>query len=396
MRSGIPLFITGLLLILLTDTALFIQIRQYLQRKRYLVIYWLHTLLFASMLIVYHYTVPNLKGPDVYFWIGKVIGIMFLFYVPKSIFILINISGWLTGLLSKRLKYIFRIASFVLSGGIFLILLFSITLGRSNYKVATTEIAFDSLPPSFDHFKIVQLSDLHLGSYGKSYKGITKLVNEVNLLQPDIILFTGDMVNNFSQEMTPWIGELAKLKAKYGKFAVTGNHDYGDYTQWSSTEAKEENLSRFFQNMRGMGFQMLNNANVPLIVNQDTIYIAGVENWGKPPFPKYGKIALALENIHDKFVILLSHDPSHWSAEVVNYNIPLTLSGHTHAMQAGIKIGSYKWSPAKYIYPEYDGLYSRSGNYLHVSRGQGYLGYPGRIGLRPEISELILIRRNAR
>lgn len=316
MRSGILIFIAGLLFILLIDTALFFQIRQYLRHKYYIFLYWAHTLLFASGLILYHITVPSLKGPEAYFWIGTILGGMFLFYAPKLIFILFSVLAWLTGLFSRRLKRFLKIVSPILAGFVFLVLLFSITLGRDNYKIETTKIVFNNLPPSFNNFKIVQLSDLHLGSYSKNYKGISKLVEKVNELQPDVILFTGDMVNNFAQEMTPWIDEMSQLKAKYGKFAVTGNHDYGDYTQWYSPEDKQKNMAQYFKNMEAMGFKMLNNANVPLTLNQDTIYIAGVENWGKPPFPKYGKLTLALTDIEDKFTILLSHDPSHWRAEV--------------------------------------------------------------------------------
>lgn len=392
MRSNIFILIAGLLFILLTDAALYIQLKQYLHKRRNLLFFWIHSLLFVSILIIYHITVPSIKGPEAYFWISKIIGIMFLFYSPKVIFILINTIGWLSGLLNHRLKTVFRITGISLAGILFLVILYSITLGRYNFKTETTEIGFSQLPPSFNHFKIVQLSDMHLGSHDKNYKGVSILVDKVNSLKPDIILFTGDMVNNFASEMSPWIEKLSQLNAKYGKFAVTGNHDYGDYTQWESPEKKQENLSHFFRNMEYMGFKMLNNANTPLIIGQDTIYIAGVENWGKPPFPRYGKLSLALEDINGKFTILLSHDPSHWQAEVLQHPVPLTLSGHTHAMQMGIKIGNKEWSPAKYIYPEYDGLYTKNGQYLYVSRGQGFLGFPGRIGLRPEISTLVLVR----
>ena len=201
------------------------------------------------------------------------------------------------------------------------------------------------------------------------------------------------MVNNFADEISPWITPLSQLKASYGKYAVTGNHDYGDYTHWSSPEAKESNMQHFYSNMKQMGFQMLNNSRTPIIVQNDTIWLAGVENWGKPPFPRYGNLNAAIDSLPtDALVILLSHDPSHWRAEVLQHSIPLTLSGHTHAMQLGIRIGNKEWSPAKYIYPEYDGLYQENRQYLYVSRGQGYLGFPGRIGLRPVITELILTR----
>ena len=220
----------------------------------------------------------------------------------------------------------------------------------------------------------------------KKEKSFTKLVDEVNRLNPDLIVFTGDMVNSFASEMDPWIETLKKLKAKYGKYATTGNHDYGTYVKWSSKADQENNLKQFFKNMERADFTMLNNTNIPLVIANDTLYLAGVENWGLPPFPCFGKLAQALEGTNGYPVILLSHDPSHWRHEVLNYPVDLMLAGHTHAMQLGINIGSFRWSPAVYIYPEYNGLYTANGQQLYVSRGVGYLGFAGRIGQRPEIT----------
>ena len=270
--------------------------------------------------------------------------------------------------------------------------LYSLTLGRYNYKIETVNLTLENLPAEFDHFKIVQLSDIHLGSFGESYPGMRKLVGEVNRLQPDIIVFTGDMVNNFAAEMSPWITLFQEMKASYGKYAITGNHDYGDYTRWPTETDKRNNLNQFFENMKSMGFHMLNNDRIPIVEGRDTLWLVGVENWGNPPFPRYGKLDVAIDSLPGQAcIILLSHDPSHWRGEVLQVpRIALTLSGHTHAMQFGIKIGKNEWSPAQYIYPEYDGLYRHQNQYLYVSRGQGYLGFPGRIGLRPVITEFIL------
>ena len=263
---------------------------------------------------------------------------------------------------------------------------------RYNYKIETVNLTLENLPAEFDHFKIVQLSDIHLGSFGESYPGMRKLVGEVNRLQPDIIVFTGDMVNNFAAEMSPWITLFQEMKASYGKYAITGNHDYGDYTRWPTETDKRNNLNQFFENMKSMGFHMLNNDRIPIVEGRDTLWLVGVENWGNPPFPRYGKLDVAIDSLPGQAcIILLSHDPSHWRGEVLQVpRIALTLSGHTHAMQFGIKIGKNEWSPAQYIYPEYDGLYRHQNQYLYVSRGQGYLGFPGRIGLRPVITEFIL------
>lgn len=392
MRSGNLIFIIGLLFIILIDTTLFLQLKQYLRGKWKSLFYWLHSSLFVMILITYHLIISQMQGPEVYFWVEKIIAIIFLFYTPKLIFIIFRAFGWLAGRFNKLAKQILCSLAWSCSILIFLIILFSITLGRYNYKVETVPVAFDNLPAAFNGYKIVHLTDIHLGSFGENYKGIPRLVEEVNNLHPDVIVFTGDMVNNYAAEMKPWIHILNQLKAKDGKFAVTGNHDYGDYSAWPSPEAKEANFEQFLRNMKASGFHMLNNANIPLSLNGDTIYIAGVENWGKPPFSRYGLLPKALRETDGNFVILLSHNPSHWNPEIQKHNIPLTLSGHTHAMQMGIKIGNWKWSPAQYLYPEYDGLYRHNNQYLYVSRGQGYLGFPGRIGLRPEITEIILTK----
>lgn len=390
MRSNSLIYLVGILFIVLTDTILFIQIRKFLYKKQNILFYWLHSLLFILGLTVYNFAVPRLKGPESYYWIGLAIGILFLFYAPKIIFIALNILANIGGLLNREIKRIGHKIAAICAILLFLVLLYSITWGRYNFKVNTKEVCFTNLPEAFNRFKIVQLTDLHVGSLSSHYAGISKLVEQVNALRPDLILFTGDMVNNFASELDLWTGELSKLKAKYGKFAVTGNHDYGNYTRWNSSEEQKQNMTNFYRNMKAAGFTMLNNDHQEIPLKGDTIYVAGVENWGNPPFPRYGKLKKAIAGIQDHFIILLSHDPSHWRAEVLNENIPLTLSGHTHAMQMGIKIGKYKWSPAQYMYPEYDGLYQNQNQYLNVSRGQGYLGFPGRIGLRPEINVLIL------
>lgn len=391
MRSSNLIFIVGLLFILLTDSIFWYQLKQYLRKKWQTLLYCLHSLIFITALVGFQLSVTRIKGPEAYFWFGTLIGLLFLFYLPKLIYILLNGTGNLFRKCCHFLSRCLKGIAAVLAIFIFLFLLYSISWGRYNYKIETVGVHLDNLPAAFQNYKIVQLSDIHLGSYGKNYKGIKKMVEEVNRLHPDLIVFTGDMVNNFATEMSPWIQTMAELKAVDGKYAVTGNHDYGDYTRWPDARQKQENMQQFFRNMKAMGFHMLNNDHIPLVSGQDTLWLAGVENWGKPPFPRYGKLSEALDSLAGRITILLSHDPSHWRAEVLEHpDIALTLSGHTHAMQMGIKIGHKEWSPASYLYPEYDGLYKNDQQYLYVSRGQGYLGFPGRVGLRPVITELIL------
>lgn len=392
MHSNDGIFILGILSVLLTDAILWHQLKRYLYRKRLFIPYFLQSAFFLAALFLFQYSVSRPRGAGDYFWIEKIMGIVILFYLPKFFFILFNGIGLLFEKANRTFGRQLRRFALGLAGFLFLFLLYSLTLGRYHYKIETVEVPIKNLPAAFYGFRIVQLADLHLGSFGKSYIGIERMVQEVNRLQPDIIVFTGDMVNNFADEMRPWISVMKTLQATYGKYAVTGNHDYGDYTSWSSLEAKQDNLRQFYRNMQAMGFRMLNNTHLPLVAEKDTLWLAGVENWGNPPFPRYGRLHEALDSIPpQQAVILLSHDPSHWRAEILNTATSLTLSGHTHAMQMGIKIGKKTWSPARYLYSEYDGLYREGTQYLYVSRGQGYLGFPGRIGLRPVITELILI-----
>jgi len=201
------------------------------------------------------------------------------------------------------------------------------------------------------------------------------------------------LVNNFAQEIEPYMHLLKDLNAPMGKFAVLGNHDYGEYVNWESEEKKLENTESIKLHLAEMGFSVLNNERTSLIKNNEQIQIVGVENWGKPPFPSYGDLNKALEGINkEDFTILLSHDPDHWEEKTLPHskNINLTLSGHTHGMQMGIEIPGFKWSPVKYRYKNWAGLYQQNGQYLYVNRGFGYLGYPGRIGIWPEITVIEL------
>lgn len=395
MRSSNWIFLTGALFLILTDSLLWLLLRQYLKKKWQISLYVFHSLFFIVTLALFPHFIPHLKGPGGYFWIEKVIGIITLVYTPKLVFVLLNGIGLIFRKWNSRAADWIKKSATVFATVLFLFLLYSITWGRYNYKTENVTVPIKHLPVAFQDFNIVQLADIHLGSYGESYRGIARLIEQVNALQPDLIVFTGDMVNNFADEMNPWMDDFKTLKAKYGKYAVMGNHDYGDYTRWANPADKSDNLRRFRENMKEMGFQMLNNANVPIVRQKDTLWLAGVENWGKPPFPRYGRLEQALDSIPaSQPVILLSHDPSHWRAEILHHPVALTLAGHTHAMQMGIKIGKKEWSPAQYLYPEYDGLYQHENQYLYVSRGQGYLGYPGRIGLRPVITRIKLVSEN--
>lgn len=274
----------------------------------------------------------------------------------------------------------------------FFSILYGITKGKYNYTVHQVTLRFPSLPDKFHGFTIAQLSDIHSGSFD-SREGVMKGVQMVNAQKPDMIVFTGDLVNNMAKEMDPWVEVFKALDAPFGKFSILGNHDYGDYIDWPSANAKTANLDRLKQVHSEMGFRLLLNENVTIRKDDQHFSLLGVENWGLRPFPQYGSIPDAMRNVEPgAFKILLSHDPSHFDQQVVSYKDPihLTLSGHTHGMQFGVEIGGFKWSPVKYRYPKWAGLYEEAGRYLYVNRGFGFLAFPGRVGIWPEITVIRL------
>ncbi len=267
---------------------------------------------------------------------------------------------------------------------------------RYNYQVRRIKLSFKNLPAAFKGLKIVQVSDIHSGSFDRHIaveRGAKLVMDE----KPDIIFFTGDLVNNKAEEIVPYMDIFSKLQAPLGIYSTLGNHDYGDYVQWPSKEAKVQNLDTLKAHHGAMGWRLLLNEHIVLERGEDRIAILGIENWGaKAGFPKYGKMAAAYNGLPEKnipFKILLSHDPSHWDAQVrPEYpDIDLTLSGHTHGMQLGVEIPGFKWSPVKYIYKEWAGLYQEANQYLYVNRGFGFLGYPGRLGILPEITVIELV-----
>jgi predicted MPP superfamily phosphohydrolase len=380
------IFLPGLLLVLLVD---FLFYRYALARSpwkwtKYL--YWSLSILFLSGIACYHLAMPRLRGPGAYPWAGRFIAILLLYYIPRGVYLLARLL-----FLLKRGKWIARAAATIALVA-FLAILDGVTAGRYRYEVTRVRVTIPGLPPAFDGLRVAQLSDLHLGSHGSDYPGVRRMVERVNAERPDVVVLTGDVVNNFASEILPWTDELRAITARLGKFAVTGNHDHGDYTRWRSPREKEENARAFLRNMAACGFRMLNDESFPLASGGDTLYLCGVQNWRPAPLPSYGNLERALRGSAGHVVILLSHDPAHWREQVIHHPVALTLSGHTHAMQVGLQFGKYHWTPARYFFPEYNGLYARDGKQLHVSRGAGYLGVPGRIGQRPEITLLQLAR----
>lgn len=264
---------------------------------------------------------------------------------------------------------------------------------KYRYQLKKIRLAYTNLPAAFKDIKIVHISDIHSGSFTDK-EAVTKGVEKILAQQPDLILFTGDLVNNTAEEMEEYMDVFSRLKAPLGVYSTLGNHDYGDYVHWDSQAAKTANLDRLKQVHKDLGWHLLMNEHIALSKGDDKIAIIGIENWSaKARFPKYGDMKKAYAGAEQyPFKILLSHDPSHWEAEVLKKytDVDLMLSGHTHGMQFGVEIPGFKWSPVQYVYKQWAGLYEQQAQKLYINRGYGFIGYPGRVGILPEITVLEL------
>ena len=271
----------------------------------------------------------------------------------------------------------------------FVSLIYGMVKGAYHYKVRKITLSLKNLPAAFEGLTLVQISDIHSGSfYNKEAvaKGVQMLIDQ----KPDMVFFTGDLVNNEASEIEEYKSLFGKISAPLGVFSVLGNHDYGDYIYWPTDEAKKQNLERLKQHHAEMGWRLLMDENVSVEKDGQTIGVIGIQNWGaKGRFPKYGNLSKAYKGSENQPVkLLLSHDPSHWEAEVIPKfpSISAMFAGHTHGMQFGVEIPGWKWSPVQYMYKQWAGLYEQAGQKLYVNRGFGFIGYPGRVGIWPEIS----------
>ncbi len=338
-------------------------------------------------------------------------GFFLAFFVPKLLLVIFMFGEDIirvgVGLFSKmggsdqgfylpsRRKFISTVA-LGLAAVPFASLLYGMYRGKYNYQVLKYALEFDDLPEAFDGYTITQISDVHSGSFDNEKK-VAYGIDLINEQQSDLILFTGDMVNNKAEEMLPWKEHFAKLTATDGVFSVLGNHDYGDYISWPSEGAKAANLQQLKDIQKEMGWKLLLNEHHTLSKNGEQIKLIGVENWGAGGFKKVGDLEKACEGVSaTDFKILMSHDPSHWAEKVKadDRKFHLTLSGHTHGMQFGIEIpGLIKWSPVKYRYENWAGIYEHLGRFINVNRGFGFIGYPGRVGIWPEVTVIQLKKR---
>ena len=423
-------FIIPFLFVFILELYTFFALRTLTRNKIILIGFWV---LFVLVCAVFFYQMSLVeKGSRFSLNTGYAIALFLTFVVPKifvfailfmedilrvfqTLFNYFQQDTSLKEAIPSRRKFISQLALGIAAIP-FAGFVYGVIIGKYNFKVIKQQIVFDDLPEAFDGYKITQISDIHSGSFDNKKK-IEYAVNLINEQQSDTILFTGDLVNAVAEEMHPWVDTFKKLKAKDGMYSILGNHDYGYYA-YNSLEEIEENHRKLGEIHSQIGFDLLLNESRTIEKKGEKIKILGVENWGASRhYPKRGRLKEATKNIDDTaFNILLSHDPSHFDFKKIEVNkkdkyqldkvvdetniidfekkIQLTLSGHTHGMQFGIEIPflNLKWSPVKYRYPRWAGLYKEAGQYLYINRGFGFLAFPGRVGIWPEITVIELKR----
>ena len=376
MRHLFELFLFFIVLMALPDWYIYRHYIRHWKNKWMRLSYWIPS---VSLLIAMGYIFGGFAPESSLSALGVFLVVFLCINVPKALFSLLMP-------LVKKTAIGLGIALLAMA-----YLIFGATEGKRYFQVKETTIESKDVPQGFDGYRIVQLSDMHVGSWNGNTQAMEKAVSIINDLQPDLIVFTGDLVNNLASELDNFIPVFSKLKAKDGVYSVLGNHDYSTYIHWENPEDQKEELVRLKQKQAEMGWTMLNNRHVKLYNQNDSIALIGVENSGRPPFPDYAKLSEAMQGTEGMFQILLSHDPTHWRREVLpQTDIELMLAGHTHAMQTKI----FGFTPAQFIYEENDGLYQEGEQMLYVNIGLGHLLYPMRLGAWPEITLLTLRKSN--
>jgi uncharacterized protein len=415
MRSplGVSIFIS---LMLLLDAYMYLAVKAVSQaaspksKTIILFVYWGISLLTIAGFLLFVLTGPDFMPKKVRTYLFATVIGLFLGKLIAAAFFLIDdlrrIVQWGIAKLSKPRILADGIIKDDISRSAFLSwlgitagtgLFGSLIYGFSNkysYNVKKLQLSFENLPASFKGLKIVHISDIHSGSFTDK-KAVIKGVQKILDQKPDLILFTGDLVNNLAEEMDHYMDVFNQLKAPMGVYSSLGNHDYADYVKWDSLQAKQANLERLKKVHADLGWRLLLDENIALEKGDHRINLIGVQNIsGKANFHSYGDMEKAYEGVSDDhFNILLSHDPSHWDSEVKNFypGVNLMLSGHTHGMQFGLELPGFKWSPVQYVYKQWAGLYEDGDQKLYVNRGFGFIGYPGRLGILPEITVMELI-----
>ncbi len=374
-------------------------------------LYWGISIGLIAALVWTLISIQDLRQARNYSFVFNLVALFMLFLLPKLVIIAFHLVEdvlqglrWLWAKLAPgaddvvpgagtitRLRFLSQIG-LALAAIPFAGVLYGITHGRRNFRVERVKVKAPGLPPAFDGLRIVQISDLHLGSFNSGSTLVDRGVELINAEDPDLILFTGDLVNDYNEEAQPWLDKLGELRARLGKYSILGNHDYGDYARWDDAAAKAANLKELIGHHATMGFKILLDEHVPLEKDGARIGLLGVQNWGIR-FQQYGDLRKTMSGSEVyPFRILMSHDPTHWEAQVLGTGIGLTLSGHTHGAQFGITINGQTYSPAQWVYKQWAGLYEQDGQTLYVNRGFGYIGFPGRVGMPPEITVLELER----
>ena len=375
MRHLFELFLFFIVLMALPDWYIYRHYIRHWKNKWMRLSYWIPS---VSLLIAMGYIFGGFAPESSLSALGVFLVVFLCINVPKALFSLLMP-------LVKKTAIGLGIALLAMA-----YLIFGATEGKRYFQVKETTIESKDVPQGFDGYRIVQLSDMHVGSWNGNTQAMEKAVSIINDLQPDLIVFTGDLVNNLASELNNFIPVFSKLKAKDGVYSVLGNHDYSTYIHWENPEDQKEELVRLKQKQAEMGWTMLNNRHIKLYNQNDSIALIGVENSGRPPFPDYAKLSEAMQGTEGMFQIFLSHDPTHWRREVLpQTDIELMLAGHTHAMQTKI----FGFTPAQFIYAENDGLYQEGEQMLYVNIGLGHLLYPMRLGAWPEITLLTLRKK---
>jgi predicted MPP superfamily phosphohydrolase len=399
-------WIIFLVFVIILEIYAFQAFRMLIKSKWFFIFYYVTSAIALTYIVyqLYHFDRSVGQTPKTM----MTMGLLLLLYVPKLLltFILFgeDLVRFISGLFSlatknttesflpERRKFVSQIALGIAAIP-FVSLLYGVTLGKYNFKVIKQTLFFPDLPEAFDGTTITHISDVHSGSFDDADK-IQYAIDLINEQNSDLVLFTGDIVNTHATEMDPWIETFKGIHdPKFGKFSILGNHDYGEYVDWSSKAAKQANFEAIKDIHRKIDFKLLLNEHVKIENSNQELVIVGVENWGRK-FGERGDLNLASQGLtKEDFKIVMSHDPSHWDEKIQHdeKNYHLTLSGHTHGFQFGIEIpGWFKWSPVQYVYKQWAGLYENVGRYVYVNRGFGFHAYPGRVGIMPEITVIEL------
>lgn len=382
----IKLFLFFLLLLVLPDVYIYKNYIHRISQKWIRRAYWVPTLfLLAGMSVVFSIHEPR---PDSMYRLSNFLLLFLCFTVPKAMFVIVSLVMRLLCLVSGK-----KLHGGLVAGGMAIASLayvvYGATEGKQHFQVRETTIYYKDLPEAFDGYRILQLSDIHSGSWTKNGRALQKAVDMANAEQADVVVVTGDVVNNVATELDEFMAILDGIKGKDGVYSVLGNHDYSPYIKWETKEAQQANLDSLKAKEARMGWELLDNRHVVLRRGQDSIALVGVGNSGNPPFPNYGDLPKALQGTQGMFKVLLSHDPTHWRREVLpDTDVQLMLAGHTHEMQFSL----WGFSPAQFVYPEHNGLYREGGQVLFVNIGLGHLMFPMRLGAWPEITVITLRR----